>query len=145
MSARNWRFVLNTSIRQIYLNSTPYVELSQWSTAWTETTVWKDLCLSGLKFRRNIYFIAKALYEIINVRAYFVDCTWCMDYNNSLAPGKFEWNFMYLICQIISVIDGWGIFCELALKWMSLDLTDDKSTMLTQISVTIWRHLAQMS
>ena len=28
---------------------------------------------------------------------------------NSLAPGKFEWNFRHLIFQIISVIDGWVI------------------------------------
>ena len=48
---------------------------------------------------------------------------------NSLAPGKFEWHFRYLISQIISVIDGWGISFELALRWMSLDLTDNKSTL----------------
>ena len=53
----------------------------------------------------------------------------------SLAPGKFEWNFRYLILQIISVIDGWGICCELALRWMSLDLTDDKSTL---VQVMAW-------
>ena len=45
---------------------------------------------------------------------------------NSLAPGKFEWHFRHLIFQVISVIDGWG---EFALRWMSLDLTDDKSTL----------------
>ena len=54
---------------------------------------------------------------------------------NSLAPGKFEWHFRYLIFQIISVIDGWGISCELALRWMSLDLTDDKSTL---VQVMAW-------
>ena len=27
------------------------------------------------------------------------------------------------------MIDGWGIFYEIILKWISLDLTDDKSTM----------------
>ena len=54
---------------------------------------------------------------------------------NSLAPGNFEWNFRYLIFQIISVIDGWGISCELALRWMSLDLTDDKSTL---VQVMAW-------
>ena len=54
---------------------------------------------------------------------------------NSLAPGKFEWNFRYLILQIISVIDGWGISCELALRWMSRDLTDDKSTL---VHVMAW-------
>ena len=48
---------------------------------------------------------------------------------NSLAPGKFEWNFRYLIFQIILVIDGWVISCELALRWMPLDLIDDKSTL----------------
>ena len=29
--------------------------------------------------------------------------------------------------MLILVIDGWGISCEIALIWMSLDLTDDKS------------------
>ena len=48
---------------------------------------------------------------------------------NSLAPGKFEWNFRYLIFQIISVIDVWVISCEVALIWMSLNLTDDNSTL----------------
>ena len=38
---------------------------------------------------------------------------------NSLAPWKFEWHLRYLIFQIISVIDGSGISCELALRWMS--------------------------
>ena len=54
---------------------------------------------------------------------------------NSLAPGKFEWHLRYLIFQIISVIDGWGISCELALRWMSLNLTDDKSTL---VQVMAW-------
>ena len=48
---------------------------------------------------------------------------------NSLAPVKFEWNFRYLIFLIISVIDGWCVSWELALRWMSLNLTDDKSTL----------------
>ena len=54
---------------------------------------------------------------------------------NSLTPGKFEWNFRYSILQIISVIGGWGISCELALRWMSLDLADDKSTL---VQVMAW-------
>ena len=58
---------------------------------------------------------------------------------NSLAPGKFEWHFRYLISQIISVIDGWGISCELAFRWMPLDLTDDKSTL---VQVMAWCHQA---
>ena len=53
----------------------------------------------------------------------------------SLAPGRFEWNFRYLIFRIISVIDGWVISYELALRWMSLNLKDDKSTL---VQVMAW-------
>ena len=79
---------------------------------------------------------------------------------NSLATGKFEWNFKYVIFKRLLEIDGWGISCEIALihVWMSLDFTDDQSTfgsgnglvppgnkplpkpMLTQICVAIWSH-----
>ena len=54
---------------------------------------------------------------------------------NSLAPGKFGWNFRYLTFQIISVIVGWLISNELALRSMSLDLSDDKSTL---VQVMTW-------
>ena len=54
---------------------------------------------------------------------------------NSLAPGKFEWNFRYVILKWILVIDGWGISCEIALVWMSLDFTDDQSTL---VQVMAW-------
>ena len=55
---------------------------------------------------------------------------------NPLAPGKFEWYFKYVIFKQILVIDGWGISCEFALIWMSLDFTDDQSTLVA------WRHQA---
>ena len=54
---------------------------------------------------------------------------------NSLAPGKFEWNFRYVIFKWILVIDGWGISCEIAPIWMSLDFTDDQSTL---VQVMAW-------
>ena len=44
-------------------------------------------------------------------------------------PGKFEWNFRHVIFKHILVIDGWGISCEIALIWMSLDFIDDQSTL----------------
>ena len=44
-------------------------------------------------------------------------------FQNSLAPGNFEWNFRYVIFKQILVIDGWGISCEIALIWMLLDFT----------------------
>ena len=54
---------------------------------------------------------------------------------NSLAPGRFEWNFRYIIFKRILVIDVWGISCRLALIWMSLNFTDDQSTL---VQVMAW-------
>ena len=54
---------------------------------------------------------------------------------NSLAPGKFEWNFRYAIFKQIVMIDGWGISCEIALIWMPLDFIDDQSTL---VQVMAW-------
>ena len=54
---------------------------------------------------------------------------------NSLVPGKFEWNIRYVIFKQISVIDGWGISCEIALIWTSLDFTADQSTL---VQVMAW-------
>ena len=44
---------------------------------------------------------------------------------NSLASVQFQWNLIEVILKIILSIDGWGIFCEIALRWMSLDLIED--------------------
>ena len=54
---------------------------------------------------------------------------------NSLAPGEFQENFRYVIFKRILVIDGWGISCEIALIWMSLDLNYEKSTL---VQVMAW-------
>ena len=54
---------------------------------------------------------------------------------NSLAPGKFEWNFRHVIFKQILVIGLWGISCEIALIWMSLGFTDDQSTL---VQVMAW-------
>ena len=40
----------------------------------------------------------------------------------------------------MAVIDGWVISCELAFRWMSLDLTDDKSTL---VQVMAWCRQAK--
>ena len=58
---------------------------------------------------------------------------------NSSAPEKIEWNFRYVIFKKILVIDGWGISCEIAVIWMSLDFTDDQSTL---VQVIVWCHQA---
>ena len=46
--------------------------------------------------------------------------------NLSLPPGC--WNeilHIYVIFKLDLVIDGWGISCEIAPRWMSLDFIDD--------------------
>ena len=48
-------------------------------------------------------------------------------------------NEIFAIFKQLLVIGGWGISGEIALLWISLDLTDDKS-IFTQISVAIRRH-----
>ena len=60
----------------------------------------------------------------------------CMEYFvvstrrvHSLAPGRFQFNFRCIIFKLTLVNGGWGISYEIALKWMPLDLTDDKSTL----------------
>ena len=48
---------------------------------------------------------------------------------DSLPPRRFEWNSRQLLFRPNLVNNGWCSFCEIALRWMSLDLTDDKSTL----------------
>ena len=58
---------------------------------------------------------------------------------NVLAPGKFVWNFRWVNFKLNLVINGWDIFCEIPLRWMSLDLAYDKSTL---VQVMAWCHQA---
>ena len=54
---------------------------------------------------------------------------------NSLAPGRFEKKFRWVIFKLISVTDGWGISYKIALRWMPFDLTDDKSTLVQVLAL----------
>ena len=49
---------------------------------------------------------------------------------NSSAPGKFKW-----ILKIISLIHGWGISCEISLRWISPDLIGNNSAL---VQVMTW-------
>ena len=65
-----------------------------------------------------------------------------------IGPWKFELNFRHVIFKQILVIGVWGISCEIALIWVSLDFTDDQSTLVQVMGAvrhhmpggTIWRH-----
>ena len=54
---------------------------------------------------------------------------------NSLAPGRFQFNFRWVIFKLTLVNGGWGISYEIAARWMPLDLTDDKSIL---VQVMAW-------
>ena len=54
---------------------------------------------------------------------------------NSLTPGRFQRNIRKAIFQPILVIDGWSISCKIVLKWMPMDLTYGKSTL---VQVMAW-------
>ena len=54
---------------------------------------------------------------------------------NSLAPGRFQFNIRQVIFKLTLVNGGWSISNEIILRWMPLDLTDDKSTL---VQVMAW-------
>ena len=72
------------------------------------------------------------------------DIPWCVFENdqfkitaawvNSLAPGRFQFNFRMVNLKLTLVNGGWGVSYEIALRWMPQDLTDDKS-ILVQVMV----------
>ena len=53
---------------------------------------------------------------------------------NSLPP-QGEWNFRKEIFNLIWLIDGWGISFKIALRWISLGISDYKSTL---VQVMTW-------
>ena len=54
---------------------------------------------------------------------------------NSLAPDRFEQNFRQENLKLILLNNGWGISYEGVLRWISLDFTDDKSTL---VQMMVW-------
>ena len=92
---------------------------------------------------QNINAFHNYPFDVMLSNSYTIDYSfWCWKQNilfNSLAPGKFELNFRYVIFKQILLIDGWGISCETALIWMSPDFTDDQSML---VQVMAWCHQA---
>ena len=57
---------------------------------------------------------------------------------NSLAHGRFQFNFRQVVFNLSLVNGGWGISYEIALRSMPLDLTDDKSTLVQVMAWCRW-------
>ena len=58
---------------------------------------------------------------------------------NSLAPGRYGSNFKSIIFKIIIQNSSLGAHCESALGWMSLNLINERSTL---VLVMAWSHQA---
>ena len=94
--------------------------------------------ISGLQFplrARHSVSCLEWFLRLTCVLPWYCMWYWTMASINSLAPGRFEGNFRYLIVKLILVTDGWGISLEIALQWLSLDHTVDKSTL---VQVMTW-------
>ena len=90
---------------------------------------WSHHSLTGVFIQSNHTspFLCLSLLMLSNDHNYLSDCTKKMF--NSLDSQRFWQDLTQVIFKLILMIDGWGISCETALRWMSLDLTDDKSTL----------------
>ena len=60
---------------------------------------------------------------------------------NALDPERFYQNFQSVISKLILVIDGCGIY-EIALRWLSQDLTNEKASLVQGI---VWCHVRTIS
>ena len=58
----------------------------------------------------------------LNVLRYQLHLPSLRQWVNSLAPGRFESNFWWEISKFILVFGGWGVSCESAIRWISVDL-----------------------
>ena len=96
----------------------------------TRDVIWKDMCSNQPQINTKKHWPSAYLLALGAILFLVV---------NSLAPWKFEWNFGHVIFKQILVINGWVISCEIALIWMSLDFTDEQSTL---VQVMAWCHQA---
>ena len=85
------------------------------------------LSSNGLLWQQQVIILVIVTQNCVNI--------WGNNYLNSLAPGRFHFNFRQAIFKLILVNGGWGISHEIALRWMPLDLIDDKSTL---VPVMAW-------
>ena len=105
-------------------NKLALVHIMTWR--WTNGgPVWWRIHVSlGLNELRWLAELALTLWHVNSC----IHVKW-WDAINSLAPGKFQWNFRQAIFKQILVFDGSGIYCEIAIIWLSLGFNDNQSTL----------------
>ena len=123
------------------------------SNHWDHCQICKSFSFVGALWNRKKYIITVMSYQCFN----------------SLAPGKFEWNFRFVIFIRILVIAGWGIYCWLrnllwncpninvtGLNWWSVNISSGNGLvpsgnkplpelMMTMLTEANMRHSASVS
>ena len=69
----------------------------------------------------------------------FLSHAFCAPCINPLVPARLKWNSRSATFKLILILDGWGDIRKIALRWLSLNLTDDK---LMLVQVMAWCHQA---
>ena len=102
------------------------------------------VCNSASRFRNlGIFSIHRGKMlpcQCVHLDSVFRPRLWCKEVQSRksiqlIFPGRFERNLRKVIFKLILMICGWGIFCKIALRWMSMDLTYNKSTL---VQVMAW-------
>ena len=87
------------------------------------------VCLAGiLALNSHKCFCSTCVMELFSLKIIKALSIWMCHipvWFNSLAPGRSEWKFRWVISKLILMLDGWGIAWKIALRWMSLDLIHD--------------------
>ena len=98
--------------------------------------------ISQIIFWRDIIFFCRSSY--LNENPFtledgiFIETTFRGASAVSLLTQLTHWplgDLNKVIFKLISVTDGWGIYSKIALRWMPLDLTDDKSIL---VQILAW-------
>ena len=77
--------------------------------------------------RKNVDKSASAHWgSVIQSAVFFVVCLRVHWVSQHVDPGICEWNSRLTIFKLICMIDSWGVSCQIALRRISSDLTDDK-------------------
>ena len=108
-----------------YLTMLAYCHLDLWEQT---SAIWiKIKSFSVMKMYLNISFVSMS--AILFGLQCVAENTRAGPSLNSLAPGRCDFAFKLIIFKLISRIDVLSISCEIALRWMSGNLSDDELTL----------------
>ena len=130
-----WFSFKKGNLKILYLNCCPFcsglIVLDIWHDPLPQVNllVWYAWCLSGIL----------KLFPALKLPIFMLKDHGLKGLVNSLAPGRFWINLTKIIFKLILVTDGCDISSKIALRWTSMDLSDDESTLVQEMA---WCHQA---